>query len=164
MRMCDDGTANDEPSPDRLSVVESISILDAQPRSLGYEETIVFYNDSEQFHYEKPDDLVDLRSGTICSPNNFAYSEPLGEGVMRITALANYERWAALERGRLSRGEAALVRSHGGLGRAVRARLPRLGGRDRRVHAADDPAFHRPRRRRRLRLGPKAARRHLAPE
>ena len=96
LRMCDDAVA-DEPSGDRLSVIESISILDAQPKALGHEETIVFYNDSERFHYEKPNDLVDLRSGTICSPNNFAYSEPLGEGVIRITALANYEQWAALD-------------------------------------------------------------------
>ena len=80
-----------------MSVVESISILDALPRAMGYEKTIVFYNDSERFHYEKPDELVDLRSGTVCSPNNFAYAEPLTEGVMRISALANYDRWAALD-------------------------------------------------------------------
>ena len=95
LRMCDDGHADDVALAGRLSFVESISILDRQPRSLGYDKTIVFYNDSEKFHYEKPDDLVDLRSGMICSPNNFAYSEPLGEGVMRISALANYDRWKA---------------------------------------------------------------------
>ena len=98
MRLCDDGGGPDrETPPGRLSLVESISILDAQPRSLGYDKTIVFYNDSEKFHYEKPDDLIDLRSGTVCSPNNFAYTEPLSEGLMRISALANYDRWAALD-------------------------------------------------------------------
>jgi phytoene dehydrogenase-like protein len=96
MRLCDDARPNDPP-PGRISLVESISILNVPPKSLGYDRTIVFYNDSEQFHYEKPDDLLDLRSGTVCSPNNFAYAEPLEENVMRITALANYERWAALE-------------------------------------------------------------------
>jgi phytoene dehydrogenase-like protein len=96
MRLCDADHATDAPAG-RLSFVESISILNALPRTLGYDKTIVFYNDSEQFHYEKPDDLVDLRSGTICSPNNFAYSEPLEEGMMRISALANYDRWAALD-------------------------------------------------------------------
>ena len=92
---------DDEPAAGRMSFVESISILDLPPRMLGHEKTIVFYNDSERFHYEKPDDLVDLRSGTVCSPNNFAYAEPLREGVMRISALANYERWAALDAGGL---------------------------------------------------------------
>jgi phytoene dehydrogenase-like protein len=97
MRMCDSGQPEDESPASRLSFVESISILDAQPRTLGHDQTIVFYNDSEQFHYEKPDDLADLRSGTICSPNNFAYPEPLGEGMMRISVLANFDRWAALD-------------------------------------------------------------------
>jgi phytoene dehydrogenase-like protein len=97
MRMCDDGHADDAALAGRMSFVESISILDRQPKSLGCNKTIVFYNDSERFHYEKPDDLVDLRSGTICSPNNFAYSEPLGEGVMRISALANYDCWKSLD-------------------------------------------------------------------
>ena len=37
----------------------------------------------EKFHYERPAEPVDLRSGIVCSPNNFAYGEPLAEGVMR---------------------------------------------------------------------------------
>ena len=40
--------------------------------------------------------MVDLRSGVICSPNNFDYGKPLGEGQIRITALANFDRWAEL--------------------------------------------------------------------
>ena len=97
MRLCDDGHVEDATASNRISVVESISVLDSQPRALGHEQTIIFYNDSDKFHYEKPDDLVDLRSGMICSPNNFAYPEPLDEGILRISALANYERWAALD-------------------------------------------------------------------
>jgi phytoene dehydrogenase-like protein len=97
MRLCDDALADRDAAPGCISVVESISILNEQPRELGLDRTIVFYNDSEKFHYEKPDDLVDLRSGIVCSPNNFAYPEPLAEGVLRISALANFERWAALD-------------------------------------------------------------------
>ena len=44
----------------------------------------------------KADDLIDVRSATVCSPNNFAYTEPLSENIVRISALANYDRWAAL--------------------------------------------------------------------
>ncbi len=97
MQMCDDRRPSDEPAGNRLSFIESISILDRQPRLLGYDKAVVFFNDSETFHYERPDDLVDPRSGTICSPNNFAYAEPLDEGVLRISALANYDRWASLD-------------------------------------------------------------------
>jgi len=97
MRLCEDG--GDAPRHDvgQLSFIESISILDAQPRELGLDRTIVFFNDSDRFHYRRPKELADVRSGVICSPNNFAYAEPLTEGMVRITALANYARWAALD-------------------------------------------------------------------
>ena len=52
----------------------------AQPRTLGYDRTMVFYNDCEKFHYEKPAEPADLRSGIVCSPNNFAYGELLRGG------------------------------------------------------------------------------------
>jgi phytoene dehydrogenase-like protein len=97
VRMCDDGQEAQAAAPGRLSFIESISILSGTPKSLGYDKTIVFYNDSEKFHYEKPDDLADFRSGMVCSPNNFAYAQPMSEGVMRVSALANYDRWASLE-------------------------------------------------------------------
>jgi phytoene dehydrogenase-like protein len=96
MRLCDSRPA-EQYEPNRLSLVESISILDTPPRKLDYDKTVVFFNDSEIFRYEKPRDLVDLRSGTICSPNNFAYGQPLPENVLRISSLANYDRWAALD-------------------------------------------------------------------
>ena len=97
MRLCDDARQRESHSPGNLSFIESISVLDKQPRSLGHQRTIVFYNDSPKFDYGKPDDLADVRSGMICSPNNFSYGEPLTEGVMRITALANFDRWAELD-------------------------------------------------------------------
>ncbi len=97
LRLCDDGDTLDRERPGRLSFVESISILDAQPQVLGCDRTIVFFNDSPQFSYRVPRELVDVHSGVICSPNNFVYGEPLDEGVMRITALANFDRWAALD-------------------------------------------------------------------
>jgi phytoene dehydrogenase-like protein len=96
MRLCDARPA--EPSDgNRLSLVESISILNTPPRKLGYDKTIVFFNDSEKMHYEKPGELADVRSGVVCSPNNFHYGEPMPENVVRITSLANYQRWADLD-------------------------------------------------------------------
>ncbi len=97
LRMCDTGCPIEDAADQRMSFVESISILNAQPDALGHHKTIVFFNDSPTFRYEKPDDLIDVRSGTICSPNNFAYAEPLREGMVRISMLANYDRWAALD-------------------------------------------------------------------
>lgn len=96
-RLCE-GDARVAPQPGgQLSFFETISILNAQPRDLGFDRTIVFFNDSPKFHYQKPDDLVDLRSGVVCSPNNFLYEKPLPEGSVRITAQASFERWGALD-------------------------------------------------------------------
>ncbi|MCC5805130.1 MAG: NAD(P)/FAD-dependent oxidoreductase [Opitutales bacterium] len=94
-------SATDQPAaPEpgrRLSFVETITVLDAQPADLGAEETIIFFNDSERFHYERPAAAVDPRSGVICFPNNYDYGERrLDEGFFRVTALADYDRWAAL--------------------------------------------------------------------
>jgi phytoene dehydrogenase-like protein len=99
MRLCEDVSRTDEAVPGRLSFVESISVLDCQPCELGCDETVVFYNDSEKFHWERPEGLADVRSGVICSPNNFVYDGPSGEGMLRVTALANFDRWQALPKG-----------------------------------------------------------------
>ncbi|MDO4570848.1 MAG: NAD(P)/FAD-dependent oxidoreductase [Planctomycetia bacterium] len=82
--------------PGELGFVETISVLEKQPRNLGHNDTIVFFNDAPSFDYRKPSNLCDLRSGVICSPNNFAYTRPLEDGMVRITALANYDLWNAL--------------------------------------------------------------------
>ncbi len=96
MRLCH---LPDQPAavePGQISFVEAISVLNAQPASFGYDRTMVFFSETDQFHYRQPDDLADVRSGLVCSPNNFVYSEPPGEGMVRVSALANYRRWAAL--------------------------------------------------------------------
>jgi phytoene dehydrogenase-like protein len=80
----------------QLGFIETISVLDKEPKQFGHNRTIVFFNDSDNFCYEKPNSSVDVRSGVICSPNNFDYNESLGEGLIRITALANFERWKNL--------------------------------------------------------------------
>lgn len=95
MRLCDGAEHANQPG--QLSFVESISVLDCQPRRLGYDRTVVFFNDSGTFHWQKPNELVDPRSGVICSPNNFAYEGPPDEGMMRVTMLANFDRWQSLD-------------------------------------------------------------------
>ena len=101
MRLCDDVTAPvQSAAAGQLSFCESISILDKPPKALGHEKTIVFFNDSEKFHWRKPaGELIDARTGVICSPNNFAYGAENGEladGVIRITAQADFSRWQSL--------------------------------------------------------------------
>lgn len=100
MRMCDDVTEVDVATAGKLSFIESISVLDRKPVDIGFDRTIVFYNDSEKFSWKRPDDaLCDARTGVICSPNNYIYDAEegdLADGIVRITTLANHDLWCDL--------------------------------------------------------------------
>jgi len=96
MRLLDPNSPAVKAEPGDISFVESISVLDCEPSQLGHHDTIVFYSDTKSFHYERPHHPIDLRSGIICSPNNFDYSQPLEDGRVRITALADPHYWLNL--------------------------------------------------------------------
>lgn len=96
-RLC--GTACEREAHGRLSFLETIRVLDREPASYGHEAAVTFFNASERFAYRRPDGLADDASGVICSPNNYAASEPLAEGFVRVTLLANATEWAALAPG-----------------------------------------------------------------
>jgi phytoene dehydrogenase-like protein len=82
--------------PGDITYAETIYSLDRPPAELGHPETIVFYNDCDRFTYEMPSAPLDLRSGIVCSPNNFVYGRALEENRIRITALANPAFWLGL--------------------------------------------------------------------
>ncbi len=111
MRLCDQPTPPiDRVSAGQLSFVESIAVLDRLPQQLGHPYSVLFFNDSEQFHWRKPQEaLIDARSGVVCSPNNFEYGdhEAPEEGMIRMTALANFDRWTALAPDNYQREKAA---------------------------------------------------------
>jgi phytoene dehydrogenase-like protein len=98
MRLCGTAPPRESPLPGEVSFAEAIFTLDRQPAELGHRETIIFYNDASRFHYERPAEPCDVRSGIICSPNNFQYgdSRQLDEGCVRITALADPAYWMSL--------------------------------------------------------------------
>ncbi len=105
MQLCDgESSPSPQPSPwkgegdvGRISFVETVSILDAAPASLGHDATIVFFNDATTFNYAVPREPADLSSGILCCPNNYEGHEDMAEGVVRLTWLANYDRWASLD-------------------------------------------------------------------
>lgn len=80
--------------PGRLGFAELVLYLPAPPA--GESAAIVFFCDAPQFRFAEPEGLVDASSGVICCPNNFRYPGGLPEGCLRVTARANYDRWAAL--------------------------------------------------------------------
>jgi len=91
--MAGDGPA---PAPGRISFVESIFSLDTPPSRQGYDFSLTFYSDTEKFEYRSPDDPVDLKSGVICLPGNFAYDNPMEHELARHTQMANPFFWEKL--------------------------------------------------------------------
>ncbi len=85
------------PPVGQLSFMECILVLNKEPAEAGYTTTIFFYNDSDRFDYRKPDGLVDTSSCVVCCPNNFRFEDPLPEGMIRITNLANFDLWDRLD-------------------------------------------------------------------
>ena len=96
--LCGDSGPPQPSQAGELSFNEAIFVLDCQPSDLGHNETIIFYNETNDFVYAPPQEPCDVRSGIICSPNNFRYADDaqLAEGFIRITALANPDYWMSL--------------------------------------------------------------------
>jgi phytoene dehydrogenase-like protein len=82
----------------KLSFTETISVLDQPARQLGIDETIVFFSNTARFNYEQPQDDVDTSSGVICMPGNFNLPHEPKDHLVRITNIANYDRWVAKAR------------------------------------------------------------------
>lgn len=81
----------------RLGFVESIFRLPAHCREiLPQDKTIIFYNTSGRFQYQRPEERVDYCSGVICFPGNFQGLEPRSFFEVRATHLADYAKWKTL--------------------------------------------------------------------
>jgi phytoene dehydrogenase-like protein len=107
LRLCDHLSEERVNQAGQMSFVESISVLDCQPTAVGFDKTIVFYNDSEKFHWERcRGSLCDVRTGVICSPNNYEYSPDEGlldAGFIRLTTIADPDRWDSLDEAQYQR-------------------------------------------------------------
>ena len=89
-------TAGTAALPGKLSFTETISVLDKPARELGIEETIIFFSNTERFNYAQPAELCDTSSGVICMPGNFNLPQQPKDHLVRITNIANFDRWVAL--------------------------------------------------------------------
>jgi len=87
----------ESPATGNMSFTETILFFDQKPADAGIQETIVFYNDNEKYDYKQPHALCDYHSAVICFPNNFDHDD-YEEGVIRVTFIANFDRWNELDR------------------------------------------------------------------
>lgn len=88
---------SDRPAVGNMSFAENLLFFDKKPVEAGIKETIIFYNDNDTYDYKKSRDLCDYRSAVICLPNNFG-ADDYDEGLIRITFIANFDQWNALDR------------------------------------------------------------------
>jgi len=78
----------------RLSFIEAIYLLDKSAcENFPKNRTIIFFNLSDKFTYHRPDDAVDLGSGVICFPDNFQGKKNDDTFQLRVTHIANYDKW-----------------------------------------------------------------------
>ncbi len=88
-------------SGNRLGFIESIFQLPMSCRSsLPLDRTIIFYNKSDRFVYQRPQTRVDFNSGVICFPSNFQGIQPQEYFEIRSTHLADYFSWKSLQSNR----------------------------------------------------------------
>lgn len=120
------GSDRGGPAPvGRLTFVETLHYMDVQPQALGINDTIIFFNHGERFEYRQPEQAVDIRSGVICFPNNYAYDDGanLPEGLLRLTAMARYDAFNGVDAQTYAERKA---RWSGELLRSALAFVPRL--------------------------------------
>jgi len=96
LAMCQEGSKR-PPRTGNLSFTESILITEKKPSFFKQDATIIFYNNRPHYTYQKSVDYIDAESAVICFPNNFKFDEST-EGVMRVTNIANYDKWQQLPR------------------------------------------------------------------
>jgi phytoene dehydrogenase-like protein len=82
----------------QVSFMESLCVVDREPQDLGYDKSIVFFSTQPQFDYQVPDEMINVTTGVLCCSNNFDYPEPMKEGLIRLTNLANFAQWDTLPR------------------------------------------------------------------
>lgn len=80
-----------------LTFAETISTLEESPQTFGWDKTIIFFNCSDKVDYSPAKQLLDLRSGVICVPENYGLSHK-PQTTLRTTHLAGYTSWEALSK------------------------------------------------------------------
>ena len=81
-----------------MTFLESIFIFDKKIPLDQNNSTIVFYNNAKNYSYRPATNLYDSTSAVVCFPDNYEAQKNSGEGVIRVTFMANYAHWKELDR------------------------------------------------------------------
>ena len=78
-----------------ITFSETISTYQESPESLHWEDTIVFFNKTNQVDYGASKLPLDLQSGVVCIPENYENSEQT-QTTLRTTHLSSFDAWNLL--------------------------------------------------------------------
>lgn len=92
----------------RISVAESIFVLDRPAAELGFDASVLFFNTAVPFQFGVPDARIDARSGVLCAPGNFGAAAAAPDR-LRLTHLANGPAWLALDGASYRNAKADLI-------------------------------------------------------
>ncbi len=73
----DGGSGASAPTAGQLGFLESAWIVDTDPKALGLSACVTFFNRRDRFRWRRPEAPVDLESGIVTVPSNYAHAEPL---------------------------------------------------------------------------------------
>jgi phytoene dehydrogenase-like protein len=76
-----------------ISFSEGIYLLDRPASEVGFSPSVLFYGDRAPIAWREPDQPLDLSSGVVCAPENYAHAEPLAQHALRVTHLARARFW-----------------------------------------------------------------------
>jgi phytoene dehydrogenase-like protein len=86
------------PSIGKMTFLESLFVFDKKIPLDQNESTIIFYNNGPKYEYKPAQNFYDPRSAVICFPDHYEPTVTEGEGMARITFMANYDQWHELSR------------------------------------------------------------------
>jgi phytoene dehydrogenase-like protein len=87
-----------EPAIGNLSFMESIIVTKDKSFLKDFDATIVFYNDSDKYNYQKSVNEFDASSAVFCLPDNYERDNLDGYGHIRVTYMANFNKWNELNK------------------------------------------------------------------
>lgn len=83
-----------------MTFMETLIITDKKIDTTKFDATISFFNNSNKYDYTKPMTSYDSSSAVICIPDNYDLQNREGEGLFRLTFMANFDHWNNFERSR----------------------------------------------------------------
>lgn len=89
---------HETPKVGKLSFVESLFVTKKKLAVQDFAPTIVFYNKGAAYAYEKPKTLFDPKSAVVCFPDHYELENKTGEGMIRVTHMANFDLISELKK------------------------------------------------------------------